>query len=188
MQSFRSPAIHTYLATLAPRATGDEASLRSLVTRAITQSTCIRLGNELETLVNLRIHGETMRGGHRAGIRQKDFLYELPNTATLVYGEFKSNLNLDTEKRQATIAKVNAMAQDLELLERYPGWRIDTYLVSLRWLRTQDIPARYRASYANVQLIGIADFLDRIGHAFDIFSSYDAYSAFLLELANTLEA
>jgi hypothetical protein len=128
-----------------------------------------------------------MRGGHRQGARQKDFLYELPTTTTLVYAEFKSNVNLDTEKRQATIAKVNAMPQDPDLLQRYPGWRIDPHLVSLRWLRTQDIPARYRTSYANVHLVGLTDFLDRIGGTFDVFSSYDTYSAFLLELANQLE-
>jgi hypothetical protein len=186
MQTFITPTVQAYLDALAPRDTTDDASLRTLVARPITQSTCIRLGNELENVINLRIHGEVQRGGHRAGQRQKDFLLEQPDR--VIYAEFKSNINLDTEKRRETIEKVNRMPQDPDLRIQYPSRSIVPYLVSLRWLRTQDIPARYRASYASAPLIGIADFLETIGHPFDVFLSYDAYSAFLLELANRLEA
>ena len=188
MEPFHTADIQAYIDALAPRDTGDDASLRTLVPRLITQSTCIRLGNELENLINLRIHGQVQRGGHRAGERQKDFLYERPETGTLVYAEFKSNINLDTEKRRETIAKVNAMVDDPHLRERYPSLRIAPNLVSLRWLRTVDIPSRFRIAYAAAPLIGIADFLDQIGKPFDVFSSYEAYSAFLLQLANKLEA
>ena len=80
------------------------------------------------------------------------------------------------------------MPMDPELRELYPNSRIVPHLVSLRWLRTRDIPIRFRNSYANAPLIGIADFLDTIGKQFDIFASYEAYSAFLLTLANRLEA
>lgn len=186
MQIFQTDAIQAYINALAPRDTTDDASLRTLVARPITQSTCIRLGNELERLINLRIHGAIQGGGYQAGQRQCDFLLEQPDR--VIYAEFKSNINLDTEKRRETIEKVNRMPQDPHLRERYPGREIVPYLVSLRWLRTQDIPARYRASYAAAPLIGIADFLETIGHPFDVFTTYDAYSAFLLELANRLEA
>jgi hypothetical protein len=185
MQPFQTDAIQAYIHALAPRETGDDASLRTLVARAITQSTCIRLGNELEKLINLRIHGAVQGGGHQAGQRQCDFLLEQPGR--VIYAEFKSNINLDTEKRRETIEKVNRMPQDPHLRARYPNQTIAPYLVSLRWLRTQDIPARYRASYAAAPLIGIASFLEMIGHPFDVFNSYEAYSAFLLSLANRLE-
>jgi hypothetical protein len=187
MDLFQTSDIQAYLDALAPRDTGDDSSFRTLVPRPITQSTCIRIGNEMENLINLRIRGQAQRGGHLAGTRQKDFLYEL-NDTTLIYGEFKANINLDTEKRRETIEKVNTMPMDPELRELYPNSRIVPHLVSLRWLRTRDIPIRFRNSYANAPLIGIADFLDTIGKQFDIFASYEAYSAFLLTLANRLEA
>lgn len=187
MDLFQTPDIQAYIDALAPRnhlgalpqPIDDDASLRALIPRPITKMTCNRLACQLEELINLRINGNVPR------VRHRDFLYELDPT-TLVCGEFTSNLN--TPRRREIIEKVNAMPMDPVLRELYPNSHIIPHLVSLRWLRTMDIPNRYRNAYANAPLIGIADFLETIGKHFDVFTSYEAYSAFLLTLANMLEA
>jgi hypothetical protein len=186
MELFQTPDIQAHIDALAPRNHLDappqpigDASLRALIPRPITKMTCNRLAGQLEFLINLRINGNVPRG------RQTDFLYE-PDPTTLICGAFMSNL--DTPRRRETIEKVNAMPMDPNLCALYPNSHIIPHLVSLRWLRTMDIPIRYRNAYADAPLIGIADFLESIGKHFDVFTSYEAYSEFLLTLANRLEA
>lgn len=183
--------LQTYLATLKPKATEDPMSLCSLLTRKVTQSTNIRLGNELEVLFNLYvtskcIHAVDLRPAKvKKGEHQKDFLRALPDNV-LVYGEFKSNINLDTEKRKATRDKVNAVAAELTAL--HPDKVIKPYLVALRYLRTSDIPPLVAASYSDVTLIGVGDFFRTVlQHPLPDFDSYPAYTAFLMSVVDRLE-
>lgn len=165
-------------------------SLCSLLTRKVSQSTNIRLGNELETIINMYVTSACTHACDRRPIKvkkgehQKDFLRQMDTV--LVYGEFKSNINLDTEKRKATREKVNDVARTLKT--EFPETTIAPYLVSLRYLRTTDIPHLTATSYADVKLIGIGDFFrDVLKHPLAEMETYDAYSGFLMSVVDGLE-
>jgi hypothetical protein len=165
-------------------------SLCSLLTRKVSQSTNIRLGNELEVFLNLYATAactdavDCRPAKVKKGEHQKDFLREISDT--LIYAEFKSNINLDTEKRKATRQKVNAVAT--ELMAAHPDKTVQPYLVSLRYLRTSDIPPLVASSYSDVTLIGVADFFqDVLGHSAHEFQTYDQYTDFLMKIVDQLE-
>ena len=183
-------AVQGYLATLKSKPTEDPMSLCSLLTRKVSQSTNIRLGNELEEILNLYVtascpDAKDLRPTKvKKGEHQKDFLRKLPDH--IVYGEFKSNINLDTEKRKATRDKVNAVAA--ELLAANPGTIVSPFLVALRYLRTSDIPPLLASSYSDVALIGVGDFFrDVLKHPMAELEDYSAYSAFLMSVVDRLE-
>jgi hypothetical protein len=186
----KCPAVQAYMATLKSKSTEDALSLCSLLTRKVSQSTNIRLGNELEEILNLYVNSacgdaKDMRPAKvKKGEHQKDFLRAFPEC--IVYGEFKSNINLDTEKRKATREKVNAVAA--ELVAANPGKNVQPYLVALRYLRTSDIPPLAASFYPDVTLIGLGDFFrDVLKHPLDEFETYPAYSAFLMSVVDRLE-
>ena len=86
----------------------DTMSLKSIVRITMSQSTCIRLGNELPNVIHgyFKDHGCTdLRAKNTKGVKEKDLYMKTPDDRT-VYSEFKSNIELDTEKLPATIAKV----------------------------------------------------------------------------------
>lgn len=166
-------------------------SLCSLLTRKVSQSTNIRLGNELETIINTYVcdgkcNATDIRPAKVAkGERQKDFLATL-GPDVIIYGEFKANINLDTEKRKATREKVNAVCAELK--DAHPKFRVLGYLVSLRYLQTSDIPVSTLSSYHDVHLIGIGEFFGTIlKHPMEEFASYPAYTRFLMEIVDRLE-
>jgi hypothetical protein len=183
-------AVRDYIDSLEPKETDDPMSLCSLLARRVSQSTNIRLGICLETILNLRASSACMdatdlrpRAGAR-GTRQKDFLRGFSDR--IVYAEFKSNINLDTEKRRATRQKINDIAA--QLVSDHPGKPVSAYLVSLRYLRAVDIPATVAASYSDVTLIGVADFFqDVLSHPMEEFQTYDVYTDFLMEIVDQLE-
>jgi hypothetical protein len=181
-------SVRMYIDGLRPKETEDPASLCSLVPRRVSQSTNIRLGNELEKIINYLADAhspatdlrpkKTTKGG-----RQLDFARL--RDGRVEYAEFKSNINLDTEKRKATREKVNSVAAALAVEH---GCEVRPYLVTLRYLRTDDVPAAVRGSYGDVNLIGVADFCASvIGVRFAEMESYEAYSALLLAIVDRLE-
>jgi hypothetical protein len=183
-------AVRDYIASLKPKTTEDPMSLCSLLTRKVSQSTNIRLGNELEVILNVYASAacadavDCRPAKVKKGEHQKDFLREI--SKTLVYAEFKSNINLDTEKRKATRQKVNEVAA--ELAAAHPDKTIRPYLVSLRYLRTSDIPPLVASSYSDVTLIGLGDFFrDVLGHTAAEFETYPAYTQFLMKIVDQLE-
>lgn len=185
----RSPLVRTYISSLKSKNTEDASSLCSLLTRKVSQSTNIRLGNELESILNLyataHVEAEDLRPKKvKKGEHQLDWLRRF--TKSIVYGEFKSNINLDTEKRKATIEKVTAVGNDL--VKAYPAENIQPYLVSLRYLRVDDIPPLTAKSYENVKLIGVAEFFEEVlEHPMEELKNYPAYSAFLMAIVDQLE-
>ena len=184
-----SAIVRTYISNLKPKSTEDASSLCSLLTRKVTQSTNIRLGNELESIINLyataHIQAEDLRPKKvQKGAHQLDWLRRI--SQTIVYGEFKSNINLDTEKRKATIDKVTAVGA--ELVKVHSTETIQPYLVCLRYLRTNEVPVLMAKSYDTVTLIGIADFFETVlEHPMDEFKNYPAYTEFLMTIVDQLE-
>jgi hypothetical protein len=185
----RSALVRTYISSLKTKNTEDAASLCSLLTRKVSQSTNIRLGNELESILNLyatgHINAEDLRPKKaKKGEHQRDWLRRMARS--IIYGEFKSNINLDTEKRKATIAKVIAVSD--ELVEAYPDDAVRPFLVSLRYLRVGDIPPLVAKSYGDVRLIGVAEFFENVlEHPMDELKSYPAYTEFLMAIVDQLE-
>jgi hypothetical protein len=184
-----SPLVITYLAGLKNKNTEDASSLCSLLTRKVSQSTNIRLGNELENILNLYATGHIVAEDLRPkkvkkGEHQLDWLRRFTNA--IVYGEFKSNINLDTEKRKSTIEKVIAVGDNL--VKVYPTENIQPFLVCLRYLRNDDIPPLMAKSYEKVKLIGVAEFFEEVlEHPMDEFKNYSTYSAFLMAIVDQLE-
>jgi hypothetical protein len=185
------PSVQNYVASLKTKTTTDAMSLCSLLTRKVSQSTNIRLGNELEKILNLYaseacVDATDIRPTKvKKGERQKDFLREFPDS--VVYAEFKSNINLDTEKRKATREKVNTVA--VELASAHPKKVVKSYLVTLRYLRTEDIPPFVAGSYADVTLIGVGDFFHHVlSCSPPDFESYPAYTEFLMAIVDELES
>ncbi len=184
-----SPLVTSYLSGLKHKNTEDASSLCSLLTRKVSQSTNIRLGNELENILNLYATGHILAEDLRPkkvkkGEHQLDWLRRFTNA--IVYGEFKSNINLDTEKRKSTIEKVIAVGDNL--VKVYPTENIQPFLVCLRYLRNDDIPPLMAKSYEKVKLIGVAEFFeDVLEHPMDEFKNYSTYSAFLMTIVDQLE-
>ena len=184
-----SPLVTSYLAGLKNKNTEDASSLCSLLTRKVSQSTNIRLGNELENILNLYATGHILAEDLRPkkvkkGEHQLDWLRRFTNA--IVYGEFKSNINLDTEKRKSTIEKVIAVGDNL--VKVYPTENIQPFLVCLRYLRNDDIPPLMAKSYEKVKLIGVAEFFEEVlEHPMDEFKNYSTYSAFLMAIVDQLE-
>jgi hypothetical protein len=185
----RSALVRTYISSLKSKNTEDASSLCSLLTRKVSQSTNIRLGNELESILNLyatgHIKAEDLRPKKaKKGEHQRDWLRRLARA--IIYGEFKSNINLDTEKRKATIAKVIAVNE--ELVKAYPEETVEPFLVSLRYLRVGDIPPLVAKSYGDVKLVGVADFFNHVlEHPMEELADYPAYTEFLMAIVDQLE-
>ena len=184
-----SSIVRTYISNLKPKSTEDASSLCSLLTRKVSQSTNIRLGNELESIVNLyataHIQAEDLRPKKvQKGAHQLDWLRRFGHS--IIYGELKSNINLDTEKRKATIDKVIAVGA--ELVKVHSSETVQPYLVSNRYLRTNEIPVLMAKSYDSVTLIGIADFFETVlKHPMEEFKTYPAYTEFLMTIVDQLE-
>jgi hypothetical protein len=175
----------------------DPTSLSSLVARDISQSTAIKLGNVLEELFNLAMVDVLGKSYVRPdlkrnekGERQKDVLMVNDTTGHVIYGEMKSNINLDTQKVvstvQSTIEVVNYFKEN-----RY---QVSGYLISLRYLDAKDIPTSLARKYSgfkehpDIALVGIREFMEAVTHvSFEELSSEAEYGNFLTTIANLLE-
>lgn len=143
-----------------------ETSLSSLLTDpTISHSKCIRLGIELENIFNACVESNIDEKYIRPNLRrnekgkhQKDYISINIDVKRVLYAELKSNINLDTEKVNATIEKIKDIKDEYER----DGYVVDAYLVSLRYLKTDEIPFTLKAKFKSVQLIGIQDFLTQV--------------------------
>jgi hypothetical protein len=191
MKSFmNSPSVQAYIATLKPKTNAvDTTSLCSLLTRKFTQSTYIRIGNEIENIINIYANvdmkAEDLRPKKVAkGGYQLDFLRRIKEY--VVYGEFKANIKLDTEKRKSTWKKVLEIGK--MLFEQHGYDKVKPFLVSLRYLRTSEIPPCLSAMYTEVTLIGIADFFETVLETpMEELQNYSQYVKMLMTIADKLE-
>jgi hypothetical protein len=85
----------------------DSGSFYSLITRDLSQSDAIKLGIAIERifidLILTNTHMQNIRKPTTKGKKETDHLFLNNTTNTIYYAEVKGNLNLDTEKRPATI-------------------------------------------------------------------------------------
>ena len=166
------------------------ASLGSLITSIeMSQSQKIKFGLIIEKIFADYIFKNTKNlqnikpTTNQKGSHERDHLWLDNKTKTVVYAEFKSNLELDTEKSLATCLK--CLKIESELKKQFNDHRIITCLVGCRYLSCCDIPQNISKRYTilNNKLFGINDYLTVFGC--DIFKDFITYRQFLNDLAKT---
>jgi hypothetical protein len=163
----------------------DPHSFNSLISnaRALNQSQNIKLGTATENLFRDTVskHGggfEPIELGIVEGQSQKDQCFKNDTKKTVAYFEQKNNLNLDTEKRPATISKVKKVSE--ELRQKFPDHTVVGGVFAARYLSSSEpLAASIIKTYAGVQVYGVNEFLG----VFNIapFSSYDDYVKVILK-------
>lgn len=168
----------------------EECSLSSLIDIPLSQSDCIKLGTAIEKILKgfilATILGlKDIKLQNTKGKKEKDHLFIDEANKTIHYSEIKGNLNLDTEKGPATVAKCIALRK--ELLEMYPGYTIKMYLVSARYVNTNDIKQTIKKKYSEIDsnLVGVNDYIIALGYKGEPFTK-EQYKALLNHLANRM--
>lgn len=151
----------------------------------LTQSEKIKLGKGLECFLNDLIL--TNKDWKRLSVVlefkcQIDDLIINDSTKTIIYSEYKANLALDSQKREVMyshILKVQALIQKL-----YPEYKIETFILNLRFLYKQDIPKyilqrfdKHRELPVKLQIIGVNEYLKLFD--LNVFYDYTEYRDFL---------
>jgi hypothetical protein len=187
-----APSVIDYLKNIKKKTTGrSHGSLSYLLKRPVSQSHCIRLGNTLEDVFNTTINDyidktyqRQVSARNEKGKHQKDMLFVNLATKHVIYAEYKSNIELDTEKCIATVQKIKDVTQELAV----DGYMVSAYLVSLRYLSKSDIPKTCAKKYTDVQLVGIREFLNTVlGIRMAECENYETYSTFLEVISSNLE-
>ena len=185
--------IHTndYVIKSKPSKQVDKSSFSYLLITSgliLSQSEKIKLGNGIEKVLNRFIEYESdfhdMKTKNKKGEKERDSIWVHGPSKTIVYGEFKTNLNLDTEKSKETANKVRTIHK--ELLKEYPDYTIESYLVGLRYLTKADMPSTIVKKYRILGrgLVGINGFLSHLG--LETFTSEEEYNHFVAELARAM--
>lgn len=171
----------------------DPSSLSYLIDRDLSQSACIRIGTVVEDILNIfleyHLNNYYLRKNLKKNVkgeRQKDILFIDEESKHVIYAEVKANINLDTQKLKATVESIQKVQNTYE----EKGYSIQAYLITLRYLNTNDIPPSVVKKYQGVQLIGINDFMTDILRAEPLneLKSYESYSKFLDTVAGYIEA
>jgi len=166
----------------------NENSLSYLINRKLSQSDCIKLGNGLEKLLCDIILKNTslknIKGKNSKGKKERDHLFCNEEHKIIYYAELKSNINLDTEKLNATYKKCLYIVNELQL--QYPEYKIEWCLLACRYISKQEIPNYLKNKYMEIKenLFGINDYLELVGinHLF----TKDSYSMFLNKIADKM--
>lgn len=173
------------------RVAKNDASMNSLIDCTITQSQCIKIGNALEKIVNYWVASDPtlpwklMSNPVEKHEKQKDVLLKNEETQEILYAEIKANLELDTEKAPKTIQKIESVHTALQ--DKYPGWKVHSFLLSGRYLAFADIPAELSKRYQPLwdrgfSLLGMNEFLAKVGMGHR-FVGYEEYRTFWTRVA-----
>ena len=171
----------------------DIHSLSSLVDRQMSQSDCIKLGTGLEKVfcdlvLALNPNLTDIKPANSRGKKERDHLFVNEGTKTVFYAELKSNLNLDTEKCKSTTNK--CVQIEAELAEEYPEYKIQMFLVGLRYLNRSMFPSVISFKYDEIDdhMVGVNDYFEALttGGSGDLFADETAYKEFLTYLADQM--
>jgi hypothetical protein len=168
----------------------DVHSLSSLVDRQMSQSDCIKLGTGLEKVfcdLVLALNNDltSIKPKNSKGKKERDHLFVNEEIKTIFYAELKSNLNLDTEKCKSTTAK--CLQIEAELAEEYPEYKIQMYLVGLRYLNRSMFPSVISFKYEEIEdhKVGVNDYFEALTSE-TLFADEMAYKEFLTYLADQM--
>tara|TARA_A100001015_G_scaffold319455_1_gene442375 strand:+ start:1103 stop:1738 length:636 start_codon:yes stop_codon:yes gene_type:complete len=142
-----------------------ETSISYLITRELSQSECIKLGNAIEKYITKCIEKFTclinIRKPNKKGKREKDIIFIDRENKILYYSEIKTNINLDTEKCKSTYEKCIKITKELE----DGNYEIKWCLLAARYKHYDDIPNNYKKKYNSIKnnLFGINQFFEMFG-------------------------
>ena len=166
----------------------DISSLSYLITRDLSQSDCIKLGNGVEKLlvdlVSQNTEVKNIKPKNKKGAKEKDHLFCDENTKTIYYAELKANINLDTEKSKATYMKCLDIVEKLK--KEYPDYSIKWCLLGYRYLNYSDISTTIQKKYKciDTNLYGINQYLTMLN--IDLQFTNEEYKEFLNNIAEAM--
>ena len=166
----------------------DPNSLSYLITRTLSQSDCIKLGNGVEKvlsdLIIKRTKHTNIKPKNIKGNKEKDHLFCNEETKTIYYAELKANVDLDTEKSKSTYEKCLEVVESLK--REYPDYKIEWCLLAYRFLNYNDIPNVIKKKYVNIKdnVFGINQYLSMLG--IDLTFTYERYVRFLNNIADKM--
>lgn len=166
----------------------DINSLSYLIRRELSQSDCIKLGTGLEKIFYDIVLQYTnlidIKPKNKKGKKEKDHLFCDEINKIIYYSEFKSNINLDTEKSKSTYQKCLNIVNELE--EKYSDYTIKWGLVACRYISNVAIPNKLKHKYVIIKknLFGINDYLNLLNINKNFTST--SYSKFVNKLADTM--
>ena len=166
----------------------DVNSLSSLITRDLSQSDCIKLGNGVEKffidLIMKFTPYKNIKEKNKKGEKEKDHLFCDEERKIIYYAELKSNLNLDTEKSKSTYFKCLGIVEDLK--HEYPDYTINWCLLGLRQLTYDEMPSIIQKKYSTVKdnLFGINQYLTMLNIDFKF--NIETYTSLLNNIANAM--
>ena len=153
----------------------------------LSQSQSIKFGILLEHIISdiisqLATSFTNIKEKNTKNIKEKDHLWLNNNTKTIVYAEFKSNIELDTEKSKSTIKKCVDIKNDLT--KKYPDHTIIMNLVALRYYDTSQISS-VKKKYLEISdhLFGVNQYLELFGFQTNYFIDENNYIEFLTKIA-----
>ena len=149
-----------YIKTCKSNKKKDVGSISYLIKLNLSQSDCIKLGNAVEKIFyDIILYYNTklkdIKTKNKKGQREKDHLLCDEHNKIIYYAEFKSNINLDTEKSKSTNEKILNNVMDLK--KTYPSYIIKWGLVSCRYTNSKNIPTKLKYKYKTIinNLFGI---------------------------------
>jgi hypothetical protein len=178
-----------YVQSCVSNKTKDPSSLSYLVSRDLSQSDCIKLGNGIELVLKDVIMAwsylENIRPANQKGKKERDHLFRDNAKKIVYYAELKSNLNLDTEKCKSTSEKCVQILHELQ--EEFPDCEIKMCLVGIRYYTKDIIPKTIANKYTSIQqhVVGVDEYFARLGLAFS-FETEEKYKEFINYLADSM--
>lgn len=166
----------------------DPNSLTSLITKQLSQSDCIKLGNGCEKLfIDIILQKSKLKNikpKNKKGKKERDHLFEDEDNKIIYYSELKANINLDTEKSKSTYSKCQSIVKELH--EEYPNHTIKWCLLGYRYLDYKDIPEVIQKKYGPIKdnLFGVNQYLSMLN--IDLQFTNETYKSFLNKMAEQM--
>jgi len=168
----------------------DIHSLSYLIDSKLSQSDCIKLGTGMEKILSDLIivnstNLENIKPKNEKGKKEKDHLFKDENLKIIYYAEIKSNLNLDTEKCKSTSEKCSILAKELQ--EEYPDYKIQMYLIGIRYYTKSLIPKVILDKYSTIKenVLGVNEYLEQMNIQYK-FETENDYKQILNHLAKQM--
>jgi hypothetical protein len=143
----------------------DKNSLSYLINKKLVQSECIKLGIAIEKIfsdfITKQSNFKNIKEKNKKGSIETDHLFKNLTTKTIIYAEFKGNLNLDTEKSKITCEK--CLNVECLLKNKFPDYKIIICLVGCRYYTKTIIPRHIAIKYNKLSLTnlyGINEYLN----------------------------
>lgn len=166
----------------------DSSSISSLIKKKLSQSECIKFGIAIEKIfLDIVLNYTNLKNikvKNKIGIKETDHLFSDDNKKIIYYAEFKSNINLDTEKSKSTYTKCLIIKEELK--NKYPDYKINWCIVACRYTNKNKIPNNLINKYIIVKnnMYGINDYLKLLN--INIYFTFRNYCVFLNTLSDNM--